>query len=104
MLRATFFAPIGVRANSTWRLAAETKAIWVEKIAPEALAIKSSSVKRDSVVPGSTTDALFGTSTSTLEVGESSRALAAGSKVATRSREEEMPRMATDRADFDFIP
>jgi hypothetical protein len=56
------------------------------------------------VVPGSTIRELFGTSNSTLEVKESSRALAAGSKVATRSREEEMPRMATDLADFDFIP
>jgi hypothetical protein len=104
MLRATFLAPSGVRANSTWRLTAETKASWVEKIAPDAVAVRSSSAKRNSVVPGSTTEALFGTSNSTLEVKESSRALAAGSKVATKSREEEMPRMATDLADFDFIP
>jgi hypothetical protein len=52
------------------------------------------------VVPGSTISALFVVSSSTLEVNESSRALAAGNKVATRSREEEMPRMAIDLADF----
>jgi hypothetical protein len=56
------------------------------------------------VVPGSTIRELFGTSNSTLEVTESSRALPAGNKVATKSREDEMPRMATDLADFDFIP
>jgi hypothetical protein len=44
--------------------------------------------------------ALLAASSSTLEVTESSRALAAGSKVATRSSEDEMPRMATDRADL----
>jgi hypothetical protein len=68
------------------------------------VAVRSSSTKRNSVVPGSTIRELFGTSNSTLEVKESSRALAAGNKVATKSREEEMPRMATDLADFDFIP
>jgi hypothetical protein len=68
------------------------------------VAVRSSSAKRNSLVPGSTTAALFGTSTTTLEAGEISRALAAGSKVATKSREEETPRMATDLANFDFIP
>jgi hypothetical protein len=70
------------------------------------VAVRSSSAKRNSGVPGSTTDAFFGTSTSTVEVGKISRALAAGSKVATKNREEEMPRMATDLAnfDFDFMP
>jgi hypothetical protein len=54
--------------------------------------------------PATTTSALFVVSSSTLEANESSRALAAGNKVATKSREEEMPRMAIDLADFDFIP
>jgi hypothetical protein len=100
MLRATFLAPIGVRANSTWRLTAETRASWVEKIAPEAVAVRSSSAKSEPGVPGSMTRALFVASSSTLELTESSRALAAGSKVATKSSEDEMPRMATDRADL----
>jgi hypothetical protein len=30
--------------------------------------------------------------------------LAAGSRVAIKSREDEMPRMAIDLADFEFIP
>jgi hypothetical protein len=45
--------------------------------------------------------ALFGASTSTVDAIESSRALAAGSRVAIKSREEEMPRTAIDFALFD---
>ena len=100
MALATFFAPCGVRANSTWRLTTETKASLLEKIAPEAVAVRSSSAKSEPVVPSSMIRALLAASSSTLEVTESSRALAAGSKVATKSSEDEMPRMATDRADL----
>ena len=100
MLLATRLAPIGVLANSTWRLTAETRASWVEKIAPDAVAERSSSLNKAATDSASTIEALFAASTSTVETTELSRALADGSRVASKSREEEMPRIEIDFAVF----
>jgi hypothetical protein len=48
-------------------------------------------------------EAAFGASTSTVEVKEISKALAVGSRVAIRSREEETPRIEIDFADFEKL-
>ncbi len=100
MLLATRLAPIGVLANSTWRLTAETKASWEEKIAPDAIAERSSSLNKAATDSVSTIEAVLGASTSTVETTALSRALADGSKVASKSREAEMPRIVIDFAVF----
>jgi hypothetical protein len=69
----------------------------VEKSAPDAVAVRSSSeirVEADSV--GSMLAALLPTSISTVEGPAISRALAAGRMVATSSKEAVTPQIATD--------
>ena len=94
---ATFLAPSGVRASSTWRLTVETSAISEEKIAPAAVAERSSSAKSEAdESAGSTMEADFGESNETSETGAISRALAAGRIVATSSKAAVAPQIATD--------
>ena len=100
---ATFFAPSGVRASSTWRLTADTRASSEEKIAPEAVAERSSSANSevDGSV-GSTTETVLGASRTTTDSVELSKALAVGRTVATRSTAAVTPQMAHDFA-FNFF-
>ena len=94
---ATFLAPNGVRANSTWRLADDTKARSEEKMAPEAVAVRSSSENIETVdSAGSMIATLLVESSSTVEDAAISRALAAGRIVATSSKEAVTPQIATD--------
>jgi hypothetical protein len=60
--------------------------------------VRSSSPNNAATVSGSTIEAVFGASTSTVEVKDISSALAVGSRVAIKSREDETPRIAIDFA------